>query len=90
MDRPDQRGPVRSEVQTKQGGAPSLTIWVLIGSLALAIIVGTMLFTGADEVAPNRPAAVENPANPPANSGSTGSTPAQPAAPAPAQPSTNQ
>ena len=74
MDRTDQRGPVRSEVQTKQGGAPRLTVWVLVASLALAAIVGALLFGGADEVAPNRPAAVENPANPGA---------------APAQPSTN-
>ena len=88
MDRTDQRGPVRSEVQAKQGGAPSLTIWVLMGSLALAIIVGAMLFTGADEVAPNRPAAVDNPANPPANSGSA---PTQPnTGSAPTQPNTNQ
>ena len=75
MDRTDQRGPVRSEVQTKQAGGPSMTIWVLIASIAFAIIVGGMLFTGADEVAPNRPAAVESPANPPANSGSAPTTP---------------
>ena len=78
MDRSDQRGPVRSEVQAKQGGAPRLTVWVLVASLVLAVIVGAMLFTGADEVAPNRPAAVESPANP-------GAAPA----PAPAAPRNN-
>ena len=64
MDRSDQRGAERSEVQAKQGGAPRLTVWVLVASLALAVIVGAMLFTGADEVAPDRPSAVESPANP--------------------------
>ena len=82
MDRNDGRGPIRTEVQAKQGGAPRLTMWVLAGSLALAAIVGAMLFTGADEIAPNRPAAVESPANP-------GAAPAQSGG-APAQPSTNQ
>ena len=82
MDRNDGRGPTRTEVQAKQGGAPRLTMWVLAASLALAAIVGALLFTGADEIAPNRPAAVESPVNP-------GATPAQPGG-TPAQPSTNQ
>jgi hypothetical protein len=77
MDRTDhdQGGPVRSEAQAKQGGPPKLTVLVLVASLALAVIVGAMLFTGADEVAPNRPAAVESPANPPANPGNSPANP---------------
>ena len=72
MDRNDSgHGTVRSEVQAKQGGRSQLTVWVLAASLALAAIVGLFLFTARDEVSPNRPAAVQNPANP-------GAPPAQP------------
>lgn len=71
MDRNNGRGAVRTEVQAKQGGLSTLTMWVLVVSLALAAIVGAILFTGANQVAPNRPAAVDNPANP-------GAPPAQP------------
>jgi hypothetical protein len=71
MARNDGRGAVRSEVQAKQGGGSRLTLWVLVASLALAAIVGAFLFFKTDVVAPNRPAAVENPANP-------GASPAKP------------
>jgi hypothetical protein len=64
MDRNDGTGAVRAEVQTKQGGNSQWTLWVLAGSLALAAIVAIFLITETDEVAPNRPAAVESPANP--------------------------
>lgn len=64
MDQNEETGAVRSEVQTKQGGNSQWTLWVLAGSLALAAIVAIFLITGTDEVAPNRPAAVESPANP--------------------------
>jgi hypothetical protein len=57
-------GPVRSEVQTKQGGRSPLTLWVLCGSLVLAAIVAYFLLTQTNLIAPNRPNAVTNPANP--------------------------
>lgn len=53
MDRNDGHGPVRTEVQAKQAGAPKLTLWVLLGSLALAAIVGAMLMTDTHEVPPS-------------------------------------
>lgn len=65
MDRNDiKSGPVRSESQAKQGGRSPLTLWVLCGSLALAAIVAYFLLTQANVIAPNRPNAVVNPANP--------------------------
>jgi hypothetical protein len=64
MNRDDGTGAVRSEGQTKQGGNSKWTLLVLAGSLALAAIVAIFLLTATDEVAPNRPAAVESPANP--------------------------
>jgi flagellar basal body-associated protein FliL len=64
MDRNDGPGVVRSEVQAKQGGTSKLTLIVLVVSLALAAGVGVFLLTETNEVAPNRPAAVENQANP--------------------------
>jgi hypothetical protein len=57
-------GPVRSESQAKQGGRSPLTLWVLCGSLVLAAIVAYFLLTQANVIAPNRPNAVVNPANP--------------------------
>jgi len=64
MDRNEGHGPVRTEVQAKQGGAPKLTLWVLLGSLALAVIVGVMLMTDTYEVPPSEPrSAVEGAPN---------------------------
>ena len=72
MDRNDgQHGAVRNEVQARQGGRTQLTIWVLVASLILATVVGFFLFTARDQVSPNRPAAVQSPANP-------GAPPAEP------------
>lgn len=64
MKRGDPDGPVKSEMQAKQGGTSKMTLWILVASLALAAIVGIVLYTNANDVAPNRPNAVENPANP--------------------------
>ncbi len=41
-----------------------MTLWILLASLALAAIVGIVLYTNTNDVAPNRPNAVESPANP--------------------------
>lgn len=57
-------GPVRSEVQTKQGTRSPFTLWVLCGSLLLAAIVAYFLLTQTNLIAPNRPDAINNPANP--------------------------
>jgi hypothetical protein len=57
-------GPVRSEGQAKQGGRSTMTLWVLCGSLVLAAIVAYFLLTQTNMIAPNRPNAVTNPANP--------------------------
>jgi hypothetical protein len=80
QDRNDGRGPIRSEVKTKQGGPSRLNLWVLIGSLILAVAVGAMLLADWDEVPPSEPRnAVEDSPN-------AGSPPTVP----PAEPRTNQ
>jgi hypothetical protein len=43
-------GPVRTEVQAKQGAGPRIMIWVLLFSLLLAIIVGGTLLSNRDEL----------------------------------------
>lgn len=72
--------PVRSETKVKQAGPPRVTLWVLLISILLAAIVGTMLLTNTDEFPPSTQR------NPVENSPVSGSQPTPPAA----QPETRQ
>jgi flagellar basal body-associated protein FliL len=45
---------VRStETKAKQGGAPRVTLWILLVSILLAAIVGFMLLSNTDEYPPS-------------------------------------
>lgn len=81
-------GPVRGETRAKQAGGPRLTLWVLIGSLILAVGVGAMMLTNTDEVPPSTTRAVEDAPN----AGAAPTAPATEAQPdtQPASPPTNQ
>lgn len=80
----DGRGPVRSEMQTRQAGAPRATVWILGFSILLALLVGGLMLSNTDEVPPSvERAPIENTA--PAPEATQPATPAQPG-----QPQTNQ
>jgi hypothetical protein len=67
--------PVRTtETRVKQAGPPRVTLWVLLVSIVLAAIVGTMLLTNTDEFPPSTQR------NPVENAPVSGSQPAPPAA----------
>jgi hypothetical protein len=68
--------PVRtSETRAKQGGAPRVTLWIMLASIALAAIIGFMLLTNTDEFPPSTQR------NPVENSPVSGSQPAPQQAP---------
>ncbi|WP_088345383.1 MULTISPECIES: hypothetical protein [Rhodomicrobium] len=75
-------GPVRTETQTKQAGAPRATVWILGASILLALIIGGMLLSNTDEVPPStQRSTTEQSAPAQAPEGVQPVTPAQPASP---------
>lgn len=63
-----------TETKAKQGGPQRMTLWVLMGSVLLAALVGAMLLTDTDEYPPS---AQRNPVE---NAPASGPQPAPPQA----------
>jgi hypothetical protein len=64
-------GPVRTEVQAKQGTGPRIMVWVLLFSVLLAIIVGGTLLSNKEELGAENdgtPSAVQEQQEPAAGS----------------------
>jgi hypothetical protein len=48
----DENGPVRSPIKARQGGGPQVVFWILVVSVALAVIVGAVLLSKPKGIEP--------------------------------------
>jgi hypothetical protein len=47
------RTPVPQDLQARRGGPPRMTLWVVLVTLLVCLVVGGMILTDTDEVPPS-------------------------------------